>query len=87
MNTNIEGIFGFKVGDKLYIANKEKMKIYELLTDCIKIHKKDISVHGHMYGLYGNGESPVEYSLKYLDKRYIFTQKDKAERWLANNNK
>ena len=46
MNINIEGIFGFKVGNKLYIANKEKMKIYELLTDCIKIHKKDISVDG-----------------------------------------
>lgn len=87
MNINIEGIFGFKVGDKLYIANKEKMKIYEFLTDCIKIHKNDISVHGHMCGLYGNGESPAEYNLKYLNKRYIFKQKVKAERWLANNNK
>ena len=77
----MEDIFGFKVGEKLYIANKEKGKIYEFLTDCIKIHKDSISVHGYIFGLYGK-EIPKEYNLRYLNKRYIFVQKNEAIKWL-----
>ena len=54
MNGNIEDIFGFRVGDKLYIANKETEKVYNFITDCIKVHADNISVHGLLYGLYGN---------------------------------
>lgn len=82
MNENIENIFGFKAGDKLYIADKETGKVYDCITDCIKVHVDNISVHGYLYGLYGNFGIPKEYNLKYLNKRYIFVQKSEALKWL-----
>ena len=82
MNINVDEIFGFKVGEKLYVANKEKGNVYEFRTNCIKIHKDNISVHGYVLGLYGKGEYPKEYSLKYLNKRYIFVKKKEAKNWL-----
>ena len=82
MNENIEDVLGFKVGDKLYIANKETEKVYNFITDCIKVHADSISVHGLLYGQYGNFGVPKEYNLKYLNKRYIFVQKSEAVKWL-----
>ena len=35
MGKEIEKLFGFKVGDKLYVVVKEKNKVYEFLTDCM----------------------------------------------------
>lgn len=84
MNGNVENIFGFKVGDKLYIANKETGKVYDFITDCIKIHADNCSVHGLLYGRYGKFGTPKEYSLKYLNKRYIFVQKSEATKWLEH---
>lgn len=77
-------IFGFKVGDKLYIANKQTGKVYDFVTDCIKIHADDCSVHGLLYGRYGKFGTPKEYSLKYLNKRYIFVKKGDAAKWITN---
>lgn len=82
MNENIENIFGFKAGDKLYIADKKTGKVYDFITDCIKIHVDNISVHGYLHGLYGKFGTPKEYSLKYLNKKYIFVQKSEALKWL-----
>lgn len=82
MNENIKNIFGFNVGETLYIAHKETGKVYKFVTDCIKIHAEDISVHGLLYGLYSTFGIPKEYNLKYLNKRYIFVHRREAKKWL-----
>lgn len=83
MSGNLEDMFGFKAGDKLYIADKETGKVYDFITDCIKVRVDNISVHGYLHGLYGKWWGiPKEYSLKYLNKRYIFVQKSEATKWL-----
>ena len=79
---SIEIVLGFKAGDKLYIADKETGKVYDFITDCIKAHVDNISVHGYLYGLYGKFWKPKEYNLKYLNKRYIFVKKSEASKWL-----
>ena len=84
MRKEIEELFGFKVGDKLYVAVKEKNKVYEFLTDCIKIFDNNMTVHGYIYGLYGKWGTPTEYSLKHLNKRIIFTKKKDANKWLKS---
>ena len=77
-------IFGFNVGDKLYVASTEKKKVCKFLTDCIKIHDHNTTVHGYIYGLYGAWGTPTEYSLKWLNKRCIFIKKEDAEKWLED---
>ena len=79
---NTKDIFGFNVGDKLYVAITEKRKIYDFLTDCIKIHDHNTTVHGYVYGLNGKWGTPTEYSLKWLNKRCIFIRKKDAKAWL-----
>lgn len=75
-------LFGFNVGDNLYIVSKDKNKVYRFFTDCIKVFDNNITVHGYVYGLYGKYGIPIEYSLKNLNKRIIFTKKQDALKWL-----
>lgn len=84
LNINPKDIFGFNIGDKLYIADIEKRKVFEFLPDCIKIFDNNITVHGCIYGLYGKWGTPTEYSIKWLNKRCIFTKKRDAKKWLIN---
>lgn len=75
-------LFGFNVGDDLYIASKDKNKVCRFFTDCIKVFDNNITVHGYVYGLYGKYGIPIEYSLKNLNKRIIFTKKQDELKWL-----
>jgi hypothetical protein len=76
--------FGCKVGDKLYVSSIEKNKVCEFIPDCLKVFTSDYTAHGYVYGLYGKWGTPMEFSLKNLNKRVIFTKKNDAEQWLIN---
>lgn len=84
---NLKDVFGFNINDRLYIANIEKGKVFDFMPDCIKVFKNNITVHGYIYGLYGKWGTPTEYSIKWLNKRCIFTKKQDAKKWLENKEK
>lgn len=73
----------FEVGDDLYIAYPEKNTVHRFETSCVKIFKgNDIRVHGWewltTYAL------AKEYSLKYLNRRCIFTTEEGAKAWIES---
>ena len=73
----------FKPGDTLYIAVKEKKKVFFMETDYVKYSDTgELTVHGYVAGLCGNWATPKSYSLKYLNKRVIFCDKQLAKKWL-----
>lgn len=74
--------FGFNVGDILYIAYPKYNKVCKFKTDCIKVFEDNITAHGYVYGLYGHWETPIEVSIKYLDKKFVFMREKDAENWL-----
>ena len=41
-----------------------------------------MTAHGYVYNLYGNWGTPTEISIKYLNKRVIFTKKKDAMNWM-----
>lgn len=69
----------------LYIANPETGKTSRFMPDNIKLFSDNITVHG--YQDMGRFSLPKEYSLKYLNRRIIFTKKKDAENWLAKKGK
>ena len=73
---------GFNVGDTLYVVYPKRNKVCKMTTDCFKVFKGNITVHGYVYGLGGNFGIPVEVSLKYLNKRSVFTKRKLANEWL-----
>lgn len=75
--------FGCKVADTLYVAFLTANKVCEFKVDCLKVFSDDYTAHGYIYGLYGKWGTPTEFSLKYLDKRIIFSNKTSAEKWLT----
>ena len=81
-DTNIFKDFGCEIGDRLYVAIVEKNKVCEFLVDCLKVFENDFTAHGYIYNLNGNWGTPTEFSLKKLNKRVIFTEKENAELWL-----
>lgn len=76
--------FGFNVGDIIYIAYPKYNKVCRFRTDCIKILENNVTAHGTVYGLYGHGWTPTEVSIKYLNKKFVFTQRKYAENWLKS---
>lgn len=74
--------FGFKVGDILYVAYPKYNKACKFKTDCIKVFEDNVTAHGYVYNLYGNWGTPTEISIKYLNKRVIFTKKKDAMNWM-----
>lgn len=84
---NSKDVFGFNVGDTLYIADRRKGKVFNFRTDCIKIHDHNTTIHGKVYGMYGKWGTPIEYSMKWLNKRIIFIKKKDAQNWLNEQKK
>lgn len=74
--------FEFKVGDVLYIAYPKYNKVCRFKTDCIKIFENNVTAHGYVYELYGHWGTPIEVSIKHLNKKFVFTKKKDAESWL-----
>ena len=79
--------FGFNIGDTLYVAYPEYCKVCRFETDCIKVFRNNMTVHGKVFGLHGNYGLPAEISIKYLNKRVVFTKKKDAENWLKSKMK
>lgn len=77
-------IFGFDIGDTLYVADKNK-GVLKFVADCIKIHDHGTTVHGYVYGLYGKWGTPSEYNLKWLNKRVIFIREKDASEWFKSH--
>lgn len=74
--------FGFNVGDVIYIAYPKRNKVCRFKTDCIKVFEDNITAHGYVYNLYGNWGTPTEVSIKYLNKKFVFTKKKDAVNWM-----
>jgi hypothetical protein len=79
--------FGCKIGDKLYVASIDRNIVCEFVPDCLKVFNDDFTAHGYINGLYGKWGTPIEFSLKKLNKRVIFTKKKDAESWLERQTK
>lgn len=77
-------IFGCNVGDTLYVALKDKQKVCDFKVNCLKVFESDYTAHGYVYSSYSKWGEPKEFSLKYLNKRVIFTEKKNAEKWLKS---
>lgn len=74
--------FGFNIGDILYFADRKHGKVCKFHTDCIKVFYNNVTVHGQVLGLYGPWCTPMEVSIKNLNKRVIFTKEKNAKDWL-----
>lgn len=73
--------FGCSVGDTLYIVDTKKNKVRNFKVDCLKIFENcNLTAHGYIN--YGKYSLPDEVSLKYLNKRVVFTKKKLATEWL-----
>lgn len=72
--------FGCSVGDKLYFVDLERKKVRRLTVDCLKVFKDNITVHGQLE--WSSFSIPYECSLKYLNKKFVFTKKKAASEWL-----
>ena len=72
--------FKCKIGDTLYYVDSKKFAIYRFTIDCFKVFDDNITAHGYMYGKYNNGYGyPMDISIKYIDKRVVFTKRKVAQ--------
>ena len=73
----------YNVGDTLYVTLNKK--VCEFKIDFIKIFESDITAHGMICGIFGKWWSP-KYSLKNINKRFIFTNKKLTNNYIKIKN-
>lgn len=71
-----------KVGDKVFIADKEQNKVLSFEIDCIKVFEDNITAHGYRQAGWAKFNIPIEYSLKNFGKRIIFKTRKEAKNGL-----
>lgn len=84
MNKNCVVNFGCNVGDTLFVIY-ENDKICRFVVDCLKVFKDSITAHGMLYKYQKSSYMPIEYNLKHLNKRIIFTSKERAEEYIKRH--
>lgn len=57
-------------------------KVRRFTVDCLKVFADNITAHGNLE--WTRFTIPYECSLKYLNRKYIFTKKKDASEWLEN---
>lgn len=68
------------VGEKWWIADKKRNKVYTFHINIIKIFQSGISLHGYAYGKYHEGGCPIEITVgKTTFKRLLHRTKEQAE--------
>lgn len=74
--------FGCSIGDILYFVDRERKKVRRFTVDCLKVFQDNITAHGKLE--WASFTIPYECSLKYLNKKFIFTKKKDAVKWMES---
>lgn len=72
--------FGCSIGDRIYFVDLDKKKVRRLTVDCLKVFENNVTAHGKLE--YSRFSIPYECSIKYLNKKFIFTKRKWANEWL-----
>lgn len=72
--------FGCSIGDKLYFVDLERKKVRRFTVDCLKVFRDNITAHGRLE--WTSFTIPYECSLKYLNRKFVFTKKKDATKWM-----
>lgn len=72
--------FGCNIGDILYYVDHKNKKLCQFQVRSLKVFEDNITAHGLMYGRYNpNYGYPMDISIKYLNKRCVYSKKKDAK--------